>query len=256
MTEQQLRNMFVEAATKYKGCKESDGTHKPIIDRYNAHTPLARGYKVSYTDAWCATYVSAVAIECGLTAIIPTECSCSKMIELFKKLGAWMETDSYMPKIGDIIFYDWDDNGKGDNTGDPEHVGIVQSVKADGAVELVIIEGNISNQVGTRTIALNGRYIRGYGVPQYQKLVSPVGAYTPVNAEDIGLPTLRKGSKGNTVKAMQILLEGNNCGCGKWGADGSFGSDTEDAVKRYQRKKNLEVDGVCGPKTWAKLLGV
>lgn len=258
MTEQQLRNMFVEAAVKYKGCKESDGTHKPIIDRYNAHKPLARGYKVSYTDAWCATYVSAVAIECGLTAIIPTECSCSKMIELFKKLDAWVEADGYMPKIGDIIFYDWDDNGKGDNTGDPEHVGIVESVSAkNGGVELVIIEGNISNQVGNRTIALNGRYIRGYGVPQYQKLVSPEGsASAPVNGNSIELPTLRKGSKGNTVKAMQILLEGNNCGCGKYGADGSFGDATEQAVKRYQAKKNLDVDGVCGPKTWGKLLGV
>ena len=69
MTELELRNHVVATAEKWLGCKESDGTHKPIIDLYNSHKPLARGYAVTYTDAWCATYVSAVAIACGLTDI-------------------------------------------------------------------------------------------------------------------------------------------------------------------------------------------
>ena len=58
-----------------------------IIDTYNSHKPLARGYAMKYTDAWCATFVSAVSIKCGLTDILPTECSCGEMIALFKKLG-------------------------------------------------------------------------------------------------------------------------------------------------------------------------
>ena len=60
-------------AREWIGRNEADGTHKGIIDVYNGHTPLARGYRVKYTDAWCATFVSAVAIKCGLTEIIPTE---------------------------------------------------------------------------------------------------------------------------------------------------------------------------------------
>ncbi len=55
----------VEQAKAWLGYKESNGTHKTIIDVYNSHKPLARGYKVKYTDAWCATFVSAVAVKLG-----------------------------------------------------------------------------------------------------------------------------------------------------------------------------------------------
>ena len=85
MTEKQLRAKIVATATAWLGRKESDGSHREIIDVYNAHKPLARGYPVKYTDAWCSTFASAVAIEAGLTDIIPTECGCQKHIELFKK---------------------------------------------------------------------------------------------------------------------------------------------------------------------------
>lgn len=71
-----------------------------------------------------------------------------------------------------------------------------------------------------------------------------------------GLPTLSLGSKGAAVTALQILLIGNDCSCGDYGADGDFGSATNAAVKKYQHKVGLEEDGVCGPKTWAKILGV
>ena len=77
----------IEQAKTWIGRNETAGTHKAIIDVYNAHKPLARGYKVKYTDSWCATFVSAVAIKCGYTDIIPTECSCQQQIELFKKIG-------------------------------------------------------------------------------------------------------------------------------------------------------------------------
>lgn len=152
-------------ARAWIGKNEADGTHKSIIDVYNAHKPLARGYAVKYTDAWCATFVSAVAIKCGITDIIPTECGCGQMITLFKNLGEWNESDSRTPKPGDIIFYDWDDTGAGDNTGWPDHVGIVESVSGG---NITVIEGNKNNAVARRTIAVNGRYIRGYGVPKYE----------------------------------------------------------------------------------------
>ena len=160
----------VSQAQTWVGSNESDGTHKPIIDTYNSHKPLARGYKVKYTDEWCATFVSAVAIKLGYTNIIPTECSCSKMIELFKKLGAWNESDSITPKAGDIIFYDWEDNGRGDNTGAPNHVGIVEKVE-NGVI--TVIEGNYSEAVKRRTIEVNGKFIRGYGVPKYDAEPKP-----------------------------------------------------------------------------------
>lgn len=57
------RAMVIQQAEKWLGYNEGDGTFKVIIDIYNADTPLARGYKVKYTDEWCATFVSACAIE-------------------------------------------------------------------------------------------------------------------------------------------------------------------------------------------------
>lgn len=159
-----LRSKVVAQAQSWIGCKESDGSHKAIIDVYNSHTPLARGYKVQYTDAWCATFVSAVAIKCGYTDIMPTECGCDKMIELYKKLDCWKEDDSYVPDAGDVIFYDWQDSGSGDNTGSSDHVGIVEKVSG---TTITVIEGNKSDAVGRRTLQVNGKYIRGYGLPKY-----------------------------------------------------------------------------------------
>ena len=159
-------NKVVEQAKAWIGKKESNGTHKAIIDIYNAHKPLARGYKVKYTDEWCATFVSAVSIKLGYTSIIPTECSCQKMIELFKKKGTWIENENRTPKAGEIIFYDWQDSGKGDNKGNADHVGIVEKVSGG---KITVIEGNYSRAVQRRILAVNGKYIRGYAVPPYDK---------------------------------------------------------------------------------------
>lgn len=164
MTEKQLREKVVSIAVGWLGCKESDGTHRKIIDVYNSHKPLAVGYTVKYTDAWCSTFASAVAIKAGLTDIIPTECGCERHINLFKKLGAWVEDDAYTPKAGDYIFYDWEDNGVGDTKGCADHIGIVVSVSGN---TIKVIEGNISSAVGYRNLKVNARYIRGYGVPNY-----------------------------------------------------------------------------------------
>lgn len=164
MTEQELRQSVVEIATGYIGCKESDGSHKKIIDLYNGHKPLARGYAVKYTDAWCAAFVSAVFIRAGLTDIAPTECGCSAMIEKYKALSCWQENDAYTPGVGDVIMYDWQDSGTGDSTGAPDHVGIVEKVSGQ---TITVIEGNYSDSVKRRTLAVNGRYIRGYCLPDY-----------------------------------------------------------------------------------------
>ncbi len=164
ITEADARQKVISAAVTWYGRNEADGSHQVIIDTYNSHSPLARGYKAKYTDSWCAIFASASAISAGYTDIIPTECSCGKLIELFKQLGRWVENDAYVPAPGDYIFYDWDDTGAGDCTGWPEHVGIVVSVFND---VIKVIEGNKDDAVGYREIKVNGRYIRGYGIPDY-----------------------------------------------------------------------------------------
>jgi hypothetical protein len=164
MVEQNQRQKIVNTMRGWLGYKESDGTHKKIIDIYNAHKPLAVGYKVKYTDAWCAATVSAAFISAGLTSIAPTECSCPRMIELYKQRNRWQESDAYTPQPGDIVMYDWQDTGVGDNTGMADHVGIVESISGN---QMTILEGNLDNAVGRRTLAVNGKYIRGYCLPEY-----------------------------------------------------------------------------------------
>lgn len=161
-----MRTKIILQAQSWLNKNEKDGTHKEIIDIYNARKPLARGYKVKYTDSWCATFISALAIKCGLTDIIPVECSCGQMVNLAKKMGIWVENDAYIPKKADIILYDWDDKGIGDNTGWPDHIGIVESVK-DNVIS--VIEGNINDAVGYRKIAVNGKTIRGFICPNYKE---------------------------------------------------------------------------------------
>lgn len=275
-------NKVVAQAQAWLGRKESNGSHKEIIDVYNSHKPLARGYAVKYTDSWCATFVSAVAIKLGYTDIIPTECGCEKQIDLFKKLGCWIESDSYIPKAGDIIYYDWNDSGLGDNKGYSDHVGIVEKVSGN---NITAIEGNKNNAVERRNLAVNGRYIRGYGVPKYDKEVvskpvaKPAAAANPCAdwttyiksvQKALGVvvdgyagpvtlkacPTLKKNvnKKVNVLIPVQNRLNyiGHPCGT----ADGYFGDKTLAAVKAFQKANKLTVDGIIGPQTWKKLLGI
>ena len=92
------------------------------------------------------------------------------MINLAIAAGIWIENDAYVPDTGDVILYDWDDNGVGDCTGWSDHVGIV--ISCDGSM-IKVIEGNKNNTVGYRDIAVNGRYIRGFITPHYAATTTP-----------------------------------------------------------------------------------
>lgn len=162
------RQKVVDYANSQVGKKESDGSYKSIIDTYNTlpADQLPRKTRMQYGWAWCACFWSAIAIALKYLAIMPIEISCYYLIEAAKKLKAWVENDAYIPKPGDGVLYDWDDSGQGDNTGNPDHVGAVTYVNQD-AGYMVVTEGNYGNAVKKRTISLNGRYIRGFIVPNY-----------------------------------------------------------------------------------------
>ena len=86
---------------------------------------------------------------------------------------------------------------------------------------------------------------------------TPTPTPTPAPASKgnaISLRTLSNGSKGDDVKALQILLNGMGFNCGT--ADSIFGAKTLAAVKKFQKKVGLGADGIVGILTWSKLLGV
>lgn len=167
--ETELRMKTVETARQYLGYNESDGSHRKIIDRYNAHEPLAVGYTVQYEDSWCSTFVSAVSIQCGFTQIIPTECGCERHIGLFQDLGVWEEEDDLIPLPGDLIFYDWNTEKPGSCTGWSDHVGIVVGTKWP---FIKVIEGNYDDSVAYRYLPIGHVHIRGYAKPDYASLLN------------------------------------------------------------------------------------
>ena len=158
------RTELVAQAISHLGSEEGSDSHQAIIDAYNAHEPLAQSYEVKYDDDWCAAFISFAAIECNLTDIIPTECSCERQIGLWKELECWEESDSYLPLPGDIIYYDWDVRTLGNSTGWSDHVGIV--VGTHGPF-IQVVEGNKDDTVSYRYIIRWDPRIRGYGLPEY-----------------------------------------------------------------------------------------
>lgn len=164
MTEKELRQKVVSTAEAWLGTREYSDKHYEMLDIYNAQSPLPRGTRMLASWPWCAAFVSTVSLQCGLRDIMPTECGCPSMVRLYQELGRWVEDDAYVPSPGDVIFYDWQDSGVGDNAGQPDHVGVVAACNGQ---TMTIIEGNCDNAVKTRALAVNARFIRGYGVPDF-----------------------------------------------------------------------------------------
>lgn len=183
-------------------------THEGALKIYNSQKKIPRGYKVTQKDPWCATWVSAVLIKAGVK--INYECSCNELIKLNKDI--WVEDDSYHPQIADLVLYDWQDTGVGDNKGSADHVGIVCEINSTG---FKVIEGNMSNKVGYRTLKYNGKFIRGFITPRYEE------------------KKYCKGDIGDDIKIIQAYLKG--LGLYKDKVDGSFGPNTLSAVKKWNK---------------------
>ena len=281
MTENQLRSSVVSIMKGWLGWSEANGQFKKIIDTYNNHKPLAQGYKVKYSDEWCATAVSAAFIKAGLTDIGFTECSCNRMIALYKANGRWEEKDSYVPKIGDIIMYDWQDNGVGDNVGSADHVGLVAAING---TKLTIIEGNKGEAVAYRSMSINGKFIRGYCLPDYaSKASKPVETVsTATYSKEVFIRDVQKAlgatvngiagpetlnstitlsailnRKHEVIRAVQRRLAAlGYTSVGK--IDGIAGAKFTQAVKEFQKDNSCIIDGeiTARGKTWKKLLGL
>lgn len=158
----------------------------------------------------------------------------------YKNAGRFDKT----PKIGDQIFFRY----SGDSGCD--HTGLVVDVSG---TEITTIEGNSDNQVRKRTYSRDYSAILGYGHPWYDAYDDP----QPLMACLVIMTQLEKGSTGTEVKTLQRLLKsyGYKDQSGNVLAiDGDFGAMTKYALIAYQIGHKLTGDGICGEKTWSKLL--
>lgn len=147
------RTNAVNQARSWVGCKESNGTHKKIINVFNAYKPKCG--QIGYGTSWCAAFVSAVAIKTDNDGLIPIDCYCPRMLNNFSKKT---KDKKYTPKGGDVVFYDWNWNKV------PDHVGMIESVSGS---SITAIEGNYSDAVKRRTFKKGYSLLLAYGLPNY-----------------------------------------------------------------------------------------
>lgn len=186
---------------------------------------------------WCACFISWLATQLNLTDAVPVDMSCNRQIEKFKKLNAKVDKD-LVPDVGDIIYYDWD------NSGDADHVGLVEN--NDGQT-ITVIEGNSGYEPYDR--------VRRRQIPlHYGKIFTVVRpAYPKLEQLPFELPLTKLGDDNIYVSILQYILYKKNILKSVSDVDGEFGPKTEEAVKAFQEKSDIEVDGIVGNDTWYHL---
>lgn len=258
LTAEAAKNKLCLWAEEQIGYHEGDGNSNKYAD-----TPgLSEMYGWNpQNQPWCDVFVDAGFISCfgvenacrmtyqpmgGGSAL------CKQSAQYYKDAGAW----SNRPEVGDQVFFY--------ASGDINHTGIVVRVVGG---SIVTVEGNSSDQVSERCYSAGDSKIAGYGRPNWAAAEGkPIDAPAEEPAADdtekaeprhyeLRFPYISKGDTGDAVWVLQTLLQAHNISCGQYGADKDFGTDTELAVRQFQRKHGLQADGIVGPDTGAALFG-
>lgn len=168
MTATATAKQIVDTARGFIGRNEAAASHRLFIDLYNEYCVkhgYPRGYRVQYKDSWCDVFVSALFILNNAVDLIGgIECGVEEHVKIFQRIGIWIEDGRITPKSGDIIVFNWDDSTQ-PNDGYADHIGIVETVEGG---QIVTIEGNYSDSVKRRYLAVGDGRIRGYARPRYQ----------------------------------------------------------------------------------------
>lgn len=212
----------------------------------NTHTFIANGFVVHNCDmfvSWCANQI-------GASNVVGKYANCPYHVNYFKKKGWWLSAEA-KPQPGDIIFFA--------SEGKACHVGIVE--QRNGSYSVTTIEGNTSVSSNDNGGAVMRR-VRTYGNPRgsWGILGFARPNYSGANGKVAPSTTVQKsknylqlGDKGTAVKNLQQRLIKLGYSCGRCGADGDFGNGTKKAVIAFQKAQRLEVDGIAGVNTIARI---
>ena len=182
---------------------------------------------------WCAMFTAWCARQARVPVTVVNNAAYAHMgMNPYYFNVVFYNRGTYTPKTGDLIIYDWANNGR-----QWDHVGIVMYVE-NGRVHTV--EGNSSDQVIMRDFSLADPEIQGFGAPFY------TGAANVLEVSNYPVPTrnLSYGATGEDVKWMQAALL--HAGF-PTPVDGHFGANTQRQLKKFQVYYGLSSDGVLGP---------
>ena len=171
--------------------------------------PYWSWYGFSSRVAWCACFVSWCANQCGYieAGTFPKFSYCDTGIAWFKSRGQW-QPRGYCPSPGDIIFFDWNDNGVAD------HVGIVES--CDGYY-VYTVEGNANNAVQQLRYSVNYTGIEGYSPITTRSAASNPVQWVTANMVPHGGQRIRKSRKPMPMYRSMLSagVAGRGWGCGR-----------------------------------------
>lgn len=229
-------------ALSFVGTKESpaNSNRGPQIDKWEQAVDMI-------AQPWCGAFVHAALDHAGVKGLSSRMRYCPYIIEDAKagkngllKVVPWEDRTP-----GDLLVYQWD-------TGPVDHVGLYFS-DARGPVTVNTVEGNTA--VGNDSNG--GEVMRRVRDRKFvAAVVRPAYPATPADPCEWPGITLQKGSKGALVKHIQgwvNTLQKAGFSYNHLDVDGDFGDATEHAIRVYQDRHDLTVDGVVGPKTWAAL---
>lgn len=189
---------------------------------------------VYQTAEWCDMFISWCASNLKGSATVGEFAYTPSHVAWFKKNNAW----GSKPKVGAIVFYNWRTGAR--PWGTAQHVGVVEAVKANG--NIVAIEGNTGDAVQRKL--RDGHYVIGYGYPSY------VGGGSKPSTPYPG-KLIRPGDSGDSVRVLKNRLR--ELGYKKVQSGPNYKAFAVNAVKDFQKKRSLDVDGIVGPDTWREL---
>lgn len=197
----------------------------------------------NYNTEWCALFVSKALNEYGYTLKGPEVYSCTAQMNHWIGKGLWNDGITGIDKDC-IVYYDWD------MTGDCDHVGFIYEKNGS---TIHTIEGNTIGGTWWET-SVNRMYrgvfrsIRGY-VRLSDIFSERNGNIKPTTY--YGKYHTSRDTTGKCQLIQHMLNVTNNAGLVE---DGIIGDNTDIAVKEFQDKHHLEIDGIVGDETLFKLV--
>lgn len=254
-----LHNLLAEQLAKYG--------IKVVKTRSNPNKDLEltmRGKKAMDCDLFISLHVNAAdnAKANYVLGVHMVDDECGFIDEQSKEIAKLLS--NCVAKIMDVTAETWTRKSSSDrdhNGHKDDYYGVLRGAHSVGTAGVILEHGFYTNKSQAEFL-LNDSNLEKIAVSEAKVIADWFGvAKAEQGSTIIGNPyklelmSIRRGSRGTQVEALQALLITNGYSCGATGIDGSLGAQTEKALKAYQTAMDLSVDGVAGPQTMRSLLG-